>query len=148
MFTGLRVPCSLFIDKFSENTLDIKFHENRCGGSRVIPCEQIDVTKPLVVCRSSAHARKKWVQFVGSFSCLLHWSLGCSHICRENAGDDKVGVDGPVTVLVGSSHRNKQPTRGWSCSVVYCVCRTVSTNLTWSPRRKFCHLTQLTALPN
>jgi hypothetical protein len=81
-----RASCTLLViyRQIFEEYFDIKFHENRCGGSRVVPCEQIDVTKPLVACRSSAHAHKKWVGFVGSFASLVAWWF--TYLPRECGG--------------------------------------------------------------
>jgi len=55
MCIGLYVKCVLFLSGFdetgilptvfSQNTQNIKFHENPSGGSRVVPCGRTDMTK-------------------------------------------------------------------------------------------------------
>ena len=40
-----------FLDGFSKNTQDIKFHENPSSGIRVVPCERTETTKLVVAFR-------------------------------------------------------------------------------------------------
>jgi hypothetical protein len=66
MYFGLHARHRLFLSDFNEtwNFLDrnfekssnIKFHENPPTGTRVIPCERIDITKLIVAVRNFANA--------------------------------------------------------------------------------------------
>jgi hypothetical protein len=47
--------------KIFEKFSDIKSHENLFFGSRVGPCGQTDMTKPIVISRNFANARKNAV---------------------------------------------------------------------------------------
>ena len=113
---------------------DIKFHENLCGGSRVVGCKPTDM-KPLVACRSSAHAHKNEPgSVVRSFVvCPVHVFAARMRETFKPASR----AQSSLHWLEVYTETNSQPTRGWSCNVVYCVCGTVGTNLTWCLRRKF-----------
>jgi hypothetical protein len=47
-----------FSRQIVEKVLNIKFHQNRSNGSRVVPCGQTDMTKLRVAVRDFANAPK------------------------------------------------------------------------------------------
>ena len=49
-----------FSRQIFERRSNIKFHQNRCSGSRVVLCGQTDRTKPIVAFRNFANAPKNW----------------------------------------------------------------------------------------
>ena len=42
-----------------EKYSNLKFHENPSSGSRIVPCGQTDMTKPIVAIRNLANESKK-----------------------------------------------------------------------------------------
>jgi len=67
-----------FLDRFSKNTRNIKFHENPSSGSRVVACgrtdRQTDMTKLIVAYRNFANAPKnRSILFTRTVD-VLHWS--------------------------------------------------------------------------
>jgi hypothetical protein len=48
-----------FYGQVFEKSSNIKYHENPCCGSRVVPCRLINTTKPIVSFCNFANASKK-----------------------------------------------------------------------------------------
>jgi hypothetical protein len=51
-----------FFRQIFEKVSNVKFHQNPSSGSRVVPCEQKDMTKLIVVFRNIANAPKNQLE--------------------------------------------------------------------------------------
>jgi hypothetical protein len=79
-----------------EKSPNVKFHEDPCSGSRIVPCRRTDMTKLIIALRNFAIAPKNASQIFVKCNMLMCWcasdlssfvclSVSCQTVCRSVA---------------------------------------------------------------